>query len=173
MSCSPWWRRARGLVGGAPRPTACARRGSACARRRGAPGLTATHPASPFVPRAGAAACCSVGMVVYCWFKVRHEISGHQAPARRRSMMPDFRAGPRPDAGCARSPDPGTLACAIRARCGVAPAPPRPAAARVPASRRAVSRVLPLQHSEARRERRDSLPGARRLRFPTWNMLPT
>ena len=44
--------------------------------------------------RAGTAACCSVGMVVYCWYKVRHEISGFEAaPARRRRMLPDFRAG--------------------------------------------------------------------------------
>ena len=41
----------------------------------------------------GTAACCSVGMVVYCWYKVRHEISGAEAPARRSRMMPDFGSG--------------------------------------------------------------------------------
>jgi len=60
-------------------------------------------------PRAGTAACCSVCMVVYCWYKVRHEISGFEAaPARRRRMLPDFRAGRclllRPRAARALSP---------------------------------------------------------------------
>eukprot|EP00802_Teleaulax_amphioxeia_P017925 Tamp_18095.p1 GENE.Tamp_18095~~Tamp_18095.p1 ORF type:complete len:199 (+),score=35.20 Tamp_18095:46-597(+) len=55
----------------------------------------------------GTAACCSVGMVVYCWFKVRHEISGHQAPARRRSMMPDFRAAFGGTSRAARQPPRG------------------------------------------------------------------
>ena len=38
------------------------------------------------------AACCSVGLLVYCWYKVRHEISGSEAPANRRTI-PDFRGG--------------------------------------------------------------------------------
>ena len=37
------------------------------------------------------AACCSVSVVVYCWFKVRHDITGSENPSRRR--LPDFRSG--------------------------------------------------------------------------------
>ena len=39
------------------------------------------------------AVCCSLGMLLYCWYNVRHEISGsNQAPAPNR-IIPDFRSG--------------------------------------------------------------------------------
>ena len=43
-------------------------------------------------PTTCTAACCSVGMVFYCWYNIRHEISGDDSSSRR-SFLPNFGAG--------------------------------------------------------------------------------